>query len=162
MVKVHKTPLPPASGLHRRFKPGDFLDTYGAPSDMSVQQAADIIGDLPGWIAGLIKLRGVLVAPFGLKAEPPDTGNGQVGIFPLVSRTEDELIGGFDDKHLNFLVSISRHDGRVHLSTWVRPHNLWGRAYLAAIMPFHKLVAKSSVARVAKAAPTVGGPATAG
>jgi hypothetical protein len=39
-------------------------------------------------------------------------------------------------------------DGQVSLSTWVSPHNLSGRLYLTAIMPFHIEIARTALSRV--------------
>jgi hypothetical protein len=35
------------------------------------------------------------------------------------------------------------------MSTWVHPHNLWGRAYLRLVMPLHILISRGAVARMA-------------
>jgi hypothetical protein len=47
-----------------------------------------------------------------------------------------------DDKHLDFRVSVQKLGvpgaTRVALSTVVSPHNALGRAYLGAILPFHR------------------------
>ncbi len=151
MPQVHASPLPPTSALHAQHAPGDFIDTYATLSDLSPRAAAEIIGTFPGWVQALVRLRGVLVRPFGLMADAPESAADTVGIFPLVAQTEYEVLSGFDDKHLNFLVSVCRHGGKIHLSTWVRPHNLGGRAYLALIMPFHIAVARNAMRRVAEA-----------
>lgn len=151
MARVHTAPLPDKSALHEQRNSGDFLDTYAVASDLSTRVAADEIGAFPGWVQALVKLRGAIVRPFGLIADPPQTSGESVGLFPLVSECEDEVLAGFDDKHLNFLVSVCRHDGKIHLSTWVRPHNFGGRAYLALIMPFHIAVVRNALQRVARA-----------
>ncbi|WP_245581437.1 DUF2867 domain-containing protein [Octadecabacter arcticus] len=63
-------------------------------------------------------------------------------------KNDRKVIAGFDDKHLNFRVSILLQDGQVSLSTWVSPHNLSGRLYLTAIMPFHIAIARTALSRV--------------
>ena len=73
-----------------------------------------------------------------------------MGPFPVESETETELIAGFNDKHLDFRVSVRSEGGLVSLATWVHPHNIGGRIYLAAIMPFHILIARDALARVAR------------
>ena len=62
-----------------------------------------------------------------------------------------EVVAGFDDKHLNFRVSVFSEEGHVHLATWVHPHGLAGRIYLSLILPFHILIARDALARVARA-----------
>ena len=151
MARVHTRPLPPESALHGRFGPGDFLDCYAVASGMDVRRAAETITAFPKWARALTALRRILTSPFGLKQEAPAERGDVVGIFPVVSETDDELLAGFDDKHLNFLVSVSRFRGHVHLATWVHPHNLAGRAYLALILPFHIAIARDALRRVAQA-----------
>lgn len=146
--RVNARPLPPASALHKVFQPGDFLDCYCVEAEASPRHAADIITDFPGWARSLMSVRRMVTAPFGLRNDPPD-GTDRVGIFPVVSETSEELIAGFDDKHLDFRVSVQSRGGVVYLSTWVRTHHLGGRAYLAGIMPFHIVISRNALARVA-------------
>lgn len=148
-MSVTKITLPPKSALHARREPLDFLDCYAAPSDMDVRQAAEIITDFPVWAQFLLQIRRFVTAPFGLDNDGPEAAD-RVGIFPVESETPEELIAGFDDKHLNFRVSVLRHDGQICLATWVAPHNIGGRLYLAAILPFHIAIARDAVARVSK------------
>ena len=74
----------------------------------------------------------------------------RIGIFPVKQETENELIAGFDDKHLNFRVSVLSNQGQISLATWVAPHNMGGKIYLAVIMPFHIAIARNALARVAR------------
>ncbi len=73
-----------------------------------------------------------------------------IGVFQVQSVGKDEILIGEDDKHLNFLISVLRHRQGFTLSTWVRTHNRFGRMYLWAIMPFHKLIVRDSVGRISK------------
>jgi hypothetical protein len=136
--------LPAASSLWSLHQPGDFLDCYSVPSTLSPREAAQRGLTLPGWADALLRLRNALVRPFGLKTGEPDRP-----IFPTCLETEDELILGTDDRHLNFRIGLIRQDGRMFMSTWVHPHNLWGRAYLRLVMPFHILISRGAVARMA-------------
>ncbi|MEJ6402645.1 DUF2867 domain-containing protein [Yoonia sp. 2307UL14-13] len=152
MAEVRAIPLPDGSVLHERRVAGDFLDCYAVASDASPREAAEIITDFPGWARGLLILRRVLTAPFGLDNDGPDVPD-KIGPFPVESNTGTELIAGFDDRHLDFRVSVMAVAGRVSLATWVLPHNGGGRIYLAAIMPFHIAIAKDSLRRVATVQP---------
>ena len=82
----------------------------------------------PGWIAKLLAIRNILVAPLGLK--PGADGNlpasGRVGIFS----SSERVVLGFDDRHLDFR------------------NSLFGRVYLATVTPFHKLIVPTMLARV--------------
>lgn len=62
--------------------------------------------------------------------------------------TGTEIIVGFNDRHLNFRVSILSHEGRISAATWVHPHNPGGRFYLRTILPFHKRIVRNGLARV--------------
>ncbi len=148
--RVRKIPLPATSALQGRRKLGDFLDCYSVKASMPVRDAADIIANFPAWARFLLEIRRLVTAPFGLDNDGPDAAD-RVGIFPVESETPSELIAGFDDRHLNFRVAVLAHEGRISLATWVDPHNLGGRAYLAAIMPFHIAIVRDAMARVRQA-----------
>ena len=152
MRNVIAIDLPADSRLHARMGEDDFLDCYAVPAELPPRRAAEVITDFPGWTRLLLRLRGVLTAPFGLSADGPDAPD-KVGPFPVETESDDELVAGFDDRHLDFRVSVMTRDGRVMLATWVHPHHLGGRLYLAAIMPFHVLIARNALARVARVAP---------
>ena len=150
-ASVRAIPLPAGSRLAAYFGQGDFLDCYAAPAWIEPRRAAEIVVSFPGWARMLLAVRRLLTAPFGLSNDGPEAVD-KLGPFPVEIETEDEIVAGFDDRHLNFRVSVMSRDGRVSLATWVRPHNLAGRAYLAAIMPFHILIARDAVARVSRGA----------
>ena len=147
---VRAVPLPDQSGLRAYLAPGDFVDCYAAPARMTPRKAAEIVVDFPNWARWLLVLRRIFTAPFGLDNDGPP-GPDKLGPFPVESETEEEIIAGFNDKHLDFRVSVMCRDGLVSLATWVHPHNIAGRGYLSAILPFHILIARNAVARVARA-----------
>ncbi|WP_298972513.1 DUF2867 domain-containing protein [uncultured Roseobacter sp.] len=150
MPLVTKAHLPPESPLHKRVGIGDFLDCYKVASDLAAPAAAEIIVDFPGWAKGLVALRNLLTAPFGLMKDGPATDR-KLGLFPVEMSTPTEVIVGFDDRHLDFRVSVFSADNTVYLATWVHPHNIGGRVYLRAILPFHILIVRNALARVANA-----------
>lgn len=105
------------------------------------------------WIDALLALRNIIVAPFGLEDGKHKGSNADIiGIFPVVSETSNRLVAGFDDKHLDFRVIVDVTDatrGRaVTATTLVLTHNLFGRIYLAVILPFHRLVVRSMLRKV--------------
>jgi hypothetical protein len=137
-----------------------FIDAYsitvnGAPLDAR-HAAEKMTARGPRWADALLRLRNLLVAPFGLKTAVP-TGNSapdRVGIFPVISETPDRLVAGLDDAHLDFrLVVDVAGDGaerRVTATTLVLTHNPLGRTYLAVILPFHRLIVPSMLRKVAR------------
>ena len=144
MFDVRTDTLPRTSSLWSLHRPGDFLDCYSVPSTLSPREAATRGLALPGWAAALLRLRNTLVRPFGLK-----TGEPERPIFPTCHESADEIILGTDDLHLNFRIGVIREGGRIFMSTWVHPHNLWGHVYLRLVMLFHILISRGAVARMA-------------
>jgi len=144
---VRRTTLPIKSRLHVRATNRDFLDCYAVQSGRSVRSAADIIFDYPLWTRALLTLRNAIVAPLGLSTESPDEAT-KIGIFPIESETAEEIVLGFNDKHLDFRISVLSEEGQIFLATWVHTHNIGGRLYLGAVMPFHVLIIRDALRRV--------------
>jgi hypothetical protein len=107
----------------------------------------------PRWVDALMRLRNALVAPFGLKTPRPAATTGSIGIFPVLSETPGRLVAGFDDKHLDFRVVVDvagfGQGQEVTATTLVKTHNWLGRSYLALILPFHRLIARTMLRQVA-------------
>jgi hypothetical protein len=106
--------------------------------------ARRIFGRRPLWIAAMMAIRNVAVSPFGLHrpAQMQDTSK-VIGVFPVVSSCAEEIVLGFDDRHLDFRVVLSIKSVAMGLSsvsvcTLVRTKNLFGSAYLLAITPLHR------------------------
>ncbi|MCP3474367.1 DUF2867 domain-containing protein [Bradyrhizobium sp. CCGUVB1N3] len=112
----------------------------------------------PRWIDTLLRLRNILVTPFGLKTsgEGAPAPGGLIGLFPVVSETPERLVAGFDDYHLDFRIVVDvagdSTQKQVTSTTLVRTHNLLGRTYLTLIMPFHKLVVRGMMGRIVEQA----------
>lgn len=108
----------------------------------------------PRWVEALVDLRNMIMAPFGLKTsgEGEPNAGGMIGLFPVLDETPRRLVAGFDDHHLDFrvVVDVAPANGGqdVTATTLVLTHNRLGRAYLAAILPFHRLVAKTLLRQV--------------
>lgn len=164
---VKKTELAKESRLHGSFENGDFLDCYSArigQADAPIHKIAQrIFVDLPGWINLLLAIRDFGVTPFGLKttAQLPRTteprGSIEVGdhinFFQVRSISENEIILGEDDRHLDFRISVYRDResaDQISLATWVRTHNRLGRLYLRMIAPFHVLIVNTRLAGLAR------------
>lgn len=148
MTQARADQLPQTSTLWAHHRPGDFLDCYSVESDLTPQEAATRGLSMPGWARGLLRLRNALVRPLGLKTDAP-AGTRAMGMFPVQTDSRDEFVLGFDDRHLNFRIAVLRQGVRIYLSTWVHPHNLWGRAYLRLVLPFHILIVRGAIRRMA-------------
>jgi hypothetical protein len=144
-VKVH---LP-----HPALPPANWADCYAlrvhAPGLTAMDAARMAVGQFPVWVRSLMKFRNAVAGLFGLKSSThhsPDETE-MIGIFPVVSRTEKEVVLGFDDRHLDFriVIDVSSHgDGgqTVRATTLVDRKILLGKIYIAVITPFHKLIVK--------------------
>jgi len=118
------------------------LDARGAAEKMFARN--------PCWLEGLLRLRNILVSPFGLKTsgENEPSNGGMIGLFPVLSETSDRLIAGFDDRHLDFRVVVDVEQGQqVTATTVVKTHNLLGRVYLTVVLPFHRLIVRNMLQR---------------
>ena len=130
------------------------IEVDGPPLDAR-NAAQRMMGRSPRWVESLLSLRNALVAPFGLKTSGAGekSARGLIGIFPVLSETPERLVAGFNDRHLDFrvVVDVTPSCGRqqVTATTLVRTHNWLGRAYLAIILPFHRLIVRTLLRQVA-------------
>jgi hypothetical protein len=136
-----------------------FADAFGLDIDgrtLDARRAAEkMLGRSPRWVDMLLKLRNLVVAPLGLKTSGASATSPRdmIGIFPVISQTPDRLVAGFNDSHLDFrvVVDVTTHGAgqQVTATTLVKTHNWLGRAYLAIILPFHRLVVRTMLRQVA-------------
>ena len=171
--RVHAVPLPEGSVIHTTLPGADYADAYRAaepqPTACALQAWLDVVARTPPWTHALMALRNRLVRLVGLKgvgqlddvhgerARPHDAASyrtgDRVGIFFIRHLGEREVVMGQDDKHLNVQVSLSKQvmGGQpvVVLSTVVHIHNRLGHAYMAVITPFHRLIVRSMLQRLA-------------
>lgn len=148
----------PDSDDHRLLPGAQFSDAFSLTidgTDLTARQAAErMFARSPRWIKALMALRDRIVAPFGLKTEKmARTAIDKVGMFPVISETPERIVAGLNDRHLDFRVVVdvatTGPSQRVTATTVVLTHNLLGRAYLAIIMPFHRLIVPAMLRQVA-------------
>lgn len=151
-----------------------YIDSYQfniiKPNNISIDALAYMIlsSDPPKWEKALLRLRDSIVGIFGLKTGistdyqktrreltqymPGD----KIGFFPVIDRSESEIVMALNDKHLGFRVSLLAHNGQssdiysVYMTTIVQFHNIWGRIYFFPVKPFHKIIVKQSLKRFLK------------
>lgn len=111
---------------------------------------------MPAWVRTLMRLRNLLVRPLGLKGDPEAAAADmpRIGMFPVIGDSPNEIVLGLDDRHLDFRIVVQTEnwgdDGTlIRMMTLVKRHNLSGRMYLLAIMPFHKLIVTTTLSRLA-------------
>jgi Protein of unknown function (DUF2867) len=150
--------VPPTINSGKLLAGAQFVDAFSLEIDgrtLDARQAAQqMFARSPGWIDALLRLRNMIVAPLGLKTSgAKETVREMIGIFPVLSETPDRLIAGFNDRHLDFRVVVDvatfPDNQQITATTLVLTHNLLGRAYLAIIMPFHRLIVPAMMRQIA-------------
>ena len=96
----------------------NFADAFRVSVDginLNARRAAEkLFAHNPAWIDALLRLRNWLVRPFGLKPSglgEPAPG-GMIGLFPVLSETQQRVIAGFNDRHLDFRVVVDVEPSR--------------------------------------------------
>ena len=123
----------------------------------ALEAAKRAVYGAPSWINRLLQLRNVLVRPLGLSpgkdAAQSNAGPDNIGMFPILAQEANHVMLGMNDKHLDFrlLVDVvNEANGRqiITASTVVKTHNALGRAYLAFVKPFHKVIVPAMLSRI--------------
>lgn len=144
---------------HPELPEGDWADAYqvvvSQPFSTAREAALASMESFPEWFRPLLGLREILVAPFGLKQASDVTEEMDViGIFPVYSQSPTRLVAGIDDKHLDFRIVVDLDDvldgQAVTLTTVIKRHNFLGWTYLQAVLPFHRLIIKGALRRLAE------------
>ncbi len=158
----------PSNSEISRYLPGAyFFDCYEMPVESTSKSALEIYLEVaaktPGWVNTLMAVRNRAVTLVGLKnlghlsdLKPSKSASDykvgdRIGIFSLLYLSENEIILGDTDKHLQARVSLckiaagSRHS--VAVSTVVHVHNTLGRVYLFFVVPVHKIIVPAMLTR---------------
>lgn len=165
-IKAHAVPVPSDSVLAPLYLGADLLDAYavqlpvGATDDVEVLARAGYERQA-WWIRALTGTRDVAMATVGVKSSRAvgvaAAARGPViGFFPVLSKNAGELVVGADDWHLDFRLAIllragAAGDRELVVVSVVHCHNWLGRTYLAAITPFHRVIARASLEQAARA-----------
>ncbi len=143
----------------------DYIDSFqGGITDSDNSLDSTRVGKAfftssPQWVGALFALRNRIVALFGLKTSGSSTNRQELlnrftcqkgerlGLFKVFDKTEQEVILGEDDKHLDFRISLflDQTPGgtgvkTLTISTTVTFHNAWGRLYFVPVRPLHKQI----------------------
>jgi hypothetical protein len=150
-----KTKLPEKSILNG--VPHDYLDSYDDAlnaSKISIEQVGKaFFASSPAWVDWLFDIRNRVVSMLGLKTSGAESKEAviqnikcevgeSIGLFKIFAKTENEIVMGEDDKHLDFRVSLflDRQNNLLVVSTIVKIHNWLGRLYFLPVKPFHKII----------------------
>lgn len=127
---------------HPALPGADWADRFGVEGvagPLTARQALErMTASAPNWVGRLMTLRNSLVRLVGLKT-------AKMNGFPVLAERNEEIVVGFDDGHLDFRLVIRVEPAmsglnRVSIATLVDRHNALGRAYIAVITPFHKVI----------------------
>jgi len=134
-----------------------FRDSYRAPLSRTELGIVDIFFGIfahhPLWMKLLLVARNKVAVLFGLDAPTASeilhveikdryAVGEKIGVWPIFALSQDEVIAGRNNKHMDFRLSVLKMpdgDGTsVVASTICTVHNLSGRLYLFFIVPFHR------------------------
>lgn len=160
-MNIQKSPFPTNSLLSQtKYNYFDsYLSEFSDPKRKFdiLLVAKSFMSASPKWLKTLFALRNKIAGVFGLKTAPnlEDRSavikkfNGQpgekLGFFKVYQYSENEIILGEDDTHLDFRVSLllepQQSDSQtLQITTTVIFHNFWGKLYFLPVKPFHRLI----------------------
>jgi hypothetical protein len=157
-MNVVECDVPSGSLLSREIiQQAYFRDSYGVPlrcKDLAIVDVfRSIFAHRPLWMKLLLIVRNRIASLSGLDAPTASeilhveikdryVVGETIGVWPIFALSEDEVIAGRNNKHMDFRLSVLKvSDGdrmRVVVSTICIVHNLYGKLYLLVVIPFHK------------------------
>jgi hypothetical protein len=160
-ASISATAVPPQSEIAKRLPGADFHDCYetaiGPTDESALALYLRVAATTPAWVNTLMALRNRIVRFVGLKnlGHLGDFKAGKtagdyrvgdrVGIFSIRYLSEQEVILGDSDKHLNVEVSVCKLQDRVAVSTVVHTHNMLGRFYMLFVAPIHRRIVPATL-----------------
>jgi hypothetical protein len=171
-MNVVECDVPSGSMLSRELiERAYFRDSYRAPLSRTELGIVDVFFGIfahhPVWMKLLLIVRNKVASLAGLDAPTASeilhveikdryVVGEKIGVWPIFSLSEDEVVTGRNNKHMDFRLSVLKvpdGDGTsVVVSTICTVHNLFGKLYLFFVVPFHrygvrKLMANALAAR---------------
>ena len=160
-MKITKSQFPQSSVL--KVTDYDYYDSFktivndSKNAINSTDVAKAFMSSAPDWVGGLFSFRNKIVGVFGLKTGPQITNKEEalnnfegkpgesLGFFKVFEKTDNEIILGEDDSHLDFRVSLLLEPDTdltkvLTITTTVKFKNAFGRIYFFPVKPFHRLI----------------------
>ena len=157
-MNVAECDVPSASMLSRELiERAYFRDSYRVPLSRRELGIVDIFFAIfahhPLWMQFLLIVRNKIASLAGLDAPTASeilhveikdryVVGEKIGLWPIFWLSEDELVAGRNNKHMDFRLSVLKvPDGdrtSVVVSTICTVHNLSGKLYLLFVVPFHR------------------------
>jgi hypothetical protein len=171
---IKRKEFPKGTILQEMFSWYDYIDSYCAELtdnerniDLSEVSRLFIQASSPRWVEMLFAIRNSVVKIFGLKTSEDIPLNQQsdfesckqgdrLGMFKVYDKTDNELILGEDDKHLNFRVSLllqpleNSVKKELAITTVVKYNNWFGKLYFLPVQFFHGLIVSSLLKNIVK------------
>jgi len=160
-MNIATTSIPPHAQIAQKLRGADFYDCYTsdlAPTPLTALELyLRVVATTPGWVNAAMALRNRIVQLAGLKnlgllsdidpAKPPSAYHvgDRVGIFTIVHLSEQEVILGDSDKHLDVNLSVCKLPGKVAISTVVHTKNALGRLYMLFVAPAHRRIVPATL-----------------
>ena len=167
---VESVPVPPASLATHAFATTHYADAFrvrlpdGPASDIDALVSL-LATSSPAWVDALMALRNRIVSTIGLRTprgrvfgDPPAARDRRyepgdsAGIFRVYARTDDEILMGGDDRHLDFRASliVQREPEGAYavLCTVVHFNNWLGRLYFVPVRPVHRMIIPAVLRRM--------------
>lgn len=171
MAPITPIAVPRDSLIAAHLADADFFDAYAMPLARGDTRSAleiylAVVAATPGWINFLMATRNRVVRVLGLKNVGPvgdvDPAKApaayrvgeRVGSFSLLTLTDQEIILGDADRHVDARISLGKIEQpggpAVALSTVVHIHNRLGRGYMGLVVPLHRRIVPAALAQAWK------------
>lgn len=163
-MKIKKIEFPAKSILSQGEEKFDYADSFegglvGNGQNFDITQIGKaFFTSGPKWGKKMFAFRNKVVGLLGLKTgteiEPEKEADDftcevgeRMGLFKVFNKTNNEIVIGEDDKHLDFRISLlfdknqgGQDENSLTISTTVKFHNWLGVLYFLPVRPFHKLI----------------------
>ncbi len=166
---VEETIIPKNSLLQNYFKKIYYKDSFRALCKNQSITVNDVLKSFftsaPPWVIFSMKIRDKIASVLNLKVNGIKDHNAMIqnsnfnvgesyGLFTITEKTDQEVIMGTDDRHLNFRVSlyvekIDQHT-YIYISTIVQINNKVGWLYFNTIDLFHKIIVKKFLKNICR------------
>ena len=150
--------------MHKKKRAASFSDAYEfkATQLQSIDKVyMGVFGTLPNWVTFLMKLRNIVVKPFGLTTGStiqmaPKTGQlcqgAKAGFLTIEHLDKHEIVANASDNDMGMYISVMHLEQQTYrISTLVNLKSCRAKIYVACVKPFHRRVVPQSIISALKA-----------
>ena len=175
-MQIEKVSFPRNSMIRESFPVIDYSDCFrsklNTDFDLKLEHCIQsFLFNQPKWSVALMKLRNLVVKPFGLKTGTDRDINyvpvvinlakgDKIAFFEVIASFDDEVLLYITDKHLDACLSVmlkktdhltclpnAKNEYEVFITTGVKFKNAFGHLYFFFIKPFHTLLMRNMISR---------------